>query len=185
MPFNFKQLSLPEVILVEPKVWGDERGFFVETYKQSDFAAAGIEECFVQDNLSRSSKGVLRGLHYQKKPKAQGKLIRCHRGSIFDVAVDIRKGSPTYAKWVGVELSEENGLLLYVPEGFAHGFVVLSDYADLFYKCTEEYSPENDAGIIWNDPAINISWPVEAPQLSPKDSRLPLLAEADNNFEFG
>ncbi|TAN45726.1 MAG: dTDP-4-dehydrorhamnose 3,5-epimerase [Nitrospirae bacterium] len=185
MPFIFKPLALSEVVLIEPKIIGDSRGFFTETYKLSDFAAAGIEARFVQDNLSRSSKGVLRGLHYQKRPKAQGKLICCPRGRIFDVAVDIRKGSPTYSKWVGVELSEENRRMLYVPEGFAHGFVVLSDYADLSYKCTGEYSPENDAGIIWNDPAIDILWPVETPLLSPKDSRLPLLAEADNNFESG
>ncbi|MBF0329333.1 MAG: dTDP-4-dehydrorhamnose 3,5-epimerase [Nitrospirae bacterium] len=183
MPFSFKKLELQDVILIEPKVIGDDRGFFIETYKQTDFAAAGIEECFVQDNLSRSAKGVLRGLHYQKNPKSQGKLIRCPKGSIFDVAVDIRKGSPTYAKWVGVELSEENKRMLYVPKGFAHGFIVLSDYADLFYKCTDEYSPEHDAGIIWSDPTINISWPFEAPLLSPKDTRLPLLVDADNNFE--
>lgn len=184
MPFTFKRLALPEVILIEPKFFRDERGFFVETYKHSDFAAEGIKEYFVQDNNSRSSRDVLRGLHYQKAPKAQGKLIRCLSGSIFDVAVDIRKGSANYGQWVGIELSEQNGLMLYVPPGFAHGFLVTSDNAEITYKCTEEYSPANDAGIAWNDPDINVLWPVERPVISEKDRRLPLLKNADNNFEF-
>lgn len=175
MPFRFERLEIPEVILIEPKVFSDERGFFMETYKYSNFAAFGIKERFVQDNHSRSVKGVLRGLHYQRPPKAQGKLVRVLVGEIFDVAVDIRKGSPTYGKWVGVMLSAENRWMLYIPPGFAHGFCVLSEEAEVTYKVTEEYSPEHDAGIIWNDPEIGIDWPVEQPILSAKDAGLPPL----------
>jgi dTDP-4-dehydrorhamnose 3,5-epimerase len=184
MPFAFKNLLIPEIILVEMKVFADDRGFFMETYKHSEFANHGIKEYFVQDNHSRSSKNVLRGLHYQKNPKAQGKLVRCIAGRIFDVAVDIRKGSPTYGKWVGAELSSENNYMLYIPPGFAHGFVVLSDFAEILYKCTEEYSAENDRGIIWNDPDIKIKWPTESPILSEKDQKNPLLKDADNNFIY-
>lgn len=136
MPFRFQRLEIPEVILVEPVLFCDERGFFMETYKFSDFSAFGIKERFVQDNHSRSIKGVLRGLHYQNPPRAQGKLVRVIRGEVFDVAVDIRKGSPTYGRWVGVVLSEENKLMLYVPPGFAHGFCVLSEVTEVVYKCT-------------------------------------------------
>jgi len=185
MPFSFKSLSLPEALLIETRLFRDDRGFFMETYKHSEFVAAGIREHFVQDNRSRSAKSVLRGLHYQKKPKAQGKLVRCLEGSIYDVAVDIRKGSPDYGRWAGAELSAGNNLMLYIPPGFAHGFVVLSDAAEILYKCTEEYSPENDRGIIWNDPEVNIAWPVKDPLLSPKDGCLPLLGDADNNFLYG
>lgn len=184
MPFEFRKLEIPEIILVTPRIFSDARGFFMETYKLSDFSSAGITEYFVQDNHSRSEKNVLRGLHYQKSPKAQGKLIRCLRGRIFDIAVDIRKGSPTYGKWVSAELSEENNRMLYIPPAFAHGFVVLSDIAEIMYKCTEEYAPEEDRGILWNDPALNIAWPVKDPVLSEKDSRLPLLSAADNSFEY-
>lgn len=184
MPFVFKNLLIPEIILVEPKVFADERGFFIEIYKRSDFANHGIKEYFVQDNHSRSSKDVLRGLHYQKDPKAQGKLVRCTSGRIFDVAVDIRKGSPTYGRWVGVELSSENNYMLYIPQGFAHGFVVLSDFAEMLYKCTEEYSAENERGIIWNDPDIKIKWPLKNPILSERDQKNPLLKNADNNFIY-
>lgn len=184
MPFDFQRLSIPEVILICPDVFTDERGFFLEVYKYSDFSEAGIKEYFVQDNQSRSIKGVLRGLHFQKNPKAQGKLVRCLKGKIFDVAVDIRKNSPTYGKWIGIELSEENNYMLYIPPAFAHGFVVLSDVADVLYKCTEEYSPENDRGIIWNDPMINIKWPAKDLILSEKDKKLPLLQDADNNFYY-
>lgn len=184
MPFNFKHLRIPEVVIVEPKIFGDPRGFFMETYKHSDFVRAGIAEHFVQDNHSRSSGGVLRGLHYQIAPHAQGKLVRCLRGAVYDVAVDIRKNSPTFGSWVEVELSEENGLMLYVPPGFAHGFLVLSDSADVLYKCTAEYCPEDDRGIIWNDPDLNIHWPINTPSLSEKDSRHPRLRDADNNFEY-
>ena len=156
----------------------------METYKYSDFARTGIREHFVQDNYSRSSMGVLRGLHYQKHPNAQGKLVQCTKGKIFDVAVDIRKGSPTFSQWVSAELSEENNLMLYVPPAFAHGFVVLSESADVIYKCTKEYAPEGDRGIIWNDPDLGILWPVKDPVLSEKDSKHPLLKDADNNFEY-
>jgi dTDP-4-dehydrorhamnose 3,5-epimerase len=184
MPFEFEETAIPGVVVVRPRAFGDDRGFFVETYKQSDFAGAGIAGRFVQDNHSRSSRGVLRGLHFQKDPKAQGKLVRCVGGAIFDVAVDIRKGSPSYARWVGMELSEQNGLMLYVPPGFAHGFLTLSEKADVIYKCTEEYAAELDRGVIWNDPEIGIDWPVATPLLSSKDGRLPLLSHADNNFVF-
>lgn len=184
MPFHFKNLEIPEIILIDTKVFKDERGFFMEIYKHSEFARNGIEEHFVQDNYSRSSIGVLRGLHYQKNPNAQGKLVHCVKGKIFDVAVDIRKGSPTYGQWAGVELSEENRLMLYVPPAFAHGFVVLSESADIMYKCTREYSPADDRGIIWNDPDINIRWPVSSPLLSEKDGSHPALKDAENNFKY-
>ncbi len=175
MPFDFKQLSIPDVILIEPRVLTDERGFFMETYKYSDFAKMGIREKFVQDNHSMSIKSVLRGLHYQENPKAQGKLVRCLKGRIFDVAVDIRSSSHSYTQWVGIELSEENHSMLYIPAGFAHGFLVLSQMAEVVYKCTEEYSPEHDSGIIWNDPKININWPISDPIISEKDKNLPRL----------
>ena len=182
MPFKFSRLEIPDVILVEPLPFMDNRGVFMELYKYSDFAQAGIKEYFLQDNYSRSAKNVLRGLHYQKHPRAQGKLIRCLKGSIFDVAVDMRKGSPTYSRWVGVELSENNNLMLYIPPAFAHGFVVLSDFAEVLYKCTEEYYSEYERGIIWNDPDVSIKWPVHNPILSEKDKGLPMLKDVGNNF---
>ncbi len=185
MPFEFQTLEIPDIILIKPILFSDERGFFLETYKESDFFNAGIDVRFVQDNHSMSKKGVLRGLHYQKEPSAQGKLIRCIRGEIWDVAVDIRKGSPWYGRWIGVNLSEENRLMLYIPSGFAHGFCVLSDVAEILYKTTSEYSPEHDRGIIWNDPELNIKWPIDNPLLSPKDAGLPFLKDADNNFIYG
>jgi len=184
MPFTYKKLDIPEVILIEPKVFSDPRGFFMETYKHSDFVHVGIQENFVQDNFSRSQKGVLRGLHFQKNPNAQGKLVQCLKGRIFDVTVDIRKGSPSFGRWVSVELSEENKRMLYIPPSFAHGFVVLSETADVIYKCTKEYSPEDDRGIIWNEPDVNIPWPVRDPVLSEKDAHHPLLKDADINFEY-
>ena len=184
MGFVFKKLEIPDVILIKPEVFEDERGFFMETYKISDFKNAGIEYNFVQDNHSRSKKGVLRGLHYQLEPMAQGKLIRCIRGRIWDVVVDIRKGSPWYGKWIGVELSEENKLMLWIPPGFAHGFVALENDTEVIYKVTKEYAPELDRGIIWNDPDIGIEWPVDNPILSEKDSKLPRLKEAENNFVY-
>jgi dTDP-4-dehydrorhamnose 3,5-epimerase len=184
MPFKFSRLEIPDIILVEFLPFKDNRGVFMELYKYSDFARAGIREYFLQDNYSKSVKNVLRGLHYQKYPKAQGKLVRCLKGRIFDVAVDIRNGSPTYGRWVGVELLGNNNIMLYIPPAFAHGFIVLSSLADVMYKCTEEYNPENDRGIIWNDPDININWPVKKPILSEKDRRLPLLKDADNNFTY-
>jgi len=181
MPFEFEPLAIPEVILIKPKVFSDERGFFLESYKKSDFEKAGITYEFIQDNHSASKKGVLRGLHYQKKPAVQGKLVRCIRGTIFDVAVDIRADSPTFGKWVGVYLSEENKHMLWIPPGFAHGFLVVSDYAEVIYKVSHsEYSPTHDAGILWNDPDIAIEWPlhlVEEVILSNKDKNLPKLRE--------
>ncbi|GAB4487436.1 MAG: dTDP-4-dehydrorhamnose 3,5-epimerase [Thermodesulfovibrionales bacterium] len=182
MPFTFEKTSLPGVVLIIPQVFGDERGFFIETYKQTDFVAAGITEQFVQDNHSSSVRGVLRGLHFQQHPHAQGKLVRCIRGSIFDVAVDVRKGSPTFGRWTGVELSSGNHRMLYVPQGFAHGFVTLSDVAEVMYKCTAEYRPESDRGVLWSDPEIRIDWPVKDPVLSAKDAVLPLLKDADNDL---
>ena len=184
MPFDFKKQTIPEIILIKPEVFTDERGYFMEAYKHSDFDRAGILEYFVQDNCSKSSQFVLRGLHYQKNPKAQGKIVYCLKGKIFDVAVDIRRGSPTYTQWLSIELSEDNNLMLYIPPGFAHGFIVLSKTAEVIYKCTEEYSPENEKGIIWNDLDIKISWPVENPVLSEKDKKLPTLRAADNNFRY-
>jgi len=178
MPFTFKSLDIAEVILVEPKVFEDDRGFFMETYKMPDFVASGIRGNFVQDNFSRSSRGVLRGLHYQNPPFTQGKLVRVVRGEIFDVAVDIRKGSPTYGKWVKTILSEENKNMLYIPEGFAHGFCVLSEIAEVAYKSTGIYSHRAEAGIIYNDADLNIDWPIEEPILSSKDKKWPTLREA-------
>jgi len=184
MPFAFKRLAIPGVVLIEPKFFEDERGFFMETYKMPDFVAAGIKVNFVQENHSRSTKGVLRGLHYQNPPFAQGKLVRAVRGEIFDVAVDIRKGSPTWGKWVGVILSEKNKNILYVPAGLAHGFCVLSETADVTYKTTNVYSPQSEAGIIWNDKELNIEWPVKEPILSGKDKNLPTLRNADIKFYY-
>ena len=178
MPFEFKRLEIEDVVLVEPKAFGDERGFFMESYKKSDFVANGIDIEFNQDNHSSSTKGVLRGLHYQLAPKGQAKLIRCIDGEIFDVAVDIRKSSPTFGKWVGERLSAENKKMLFIPEGFAHGFVVLSDRAQLVYKASNEYSKEHDRGVAWNDPDININWGIDfKPILSEKDKHQPLLKD--------
>ena len=178
MPFEFRKLAIKDVILVIPKVFDDERGFFLEGYKKSDFFANGITVEFNQDNHSKSSKGVLRGLHYQIAPKAQAKLVRCISGEIFDVAVDIRKNSDTYGHWVGEKLSAENKHMLFIPEGFAHGFVVLSDRAELLYKASNEYSKEHDRGILWNDKDININWGIDfEPILSEKDKHQPKLCE--------
>lgn len=181
---EFSRTSLPGVVLITPKVHGDDRGFFLESYKKSVFIANEIDEEFVQDNHSRSVYGVLRGLHYQLNPKAQGKLVRCVSGQIFDVAVDIIHGSPSYGKWVGYELSAANKSILYIPPGFAHGFLTLSDTAELIYKTTNEYSKEYDRGIMYNDPAIGIKWPELSSEmiLSGKDLVLPLLKDAENNF---
>jgi len=184
MPFEFQRLEIPEIVLIKPKVFGDERGFFMETFKRSDFERFGIREEWVQDNHSRSKKGVLRGLHYQLNPKAQAKLVRVVKGAVFDVAVDIRKGSPTYGKWVSVILSEENKYMIYIPKGFAHGACTLADDTEIIYKVSDFYSPEHEAGIIWNDPSLNIDWPVKRPILSERDSKWPTLKRADNNFSY-
>jgi dTDP-4-dehydrorhamnose 3,5-epimerase len=184
MPFSFQRLAISDVTLIEVRAFEDERGLFMETYRASEFAANGIARPFVQDNYSYSTRGVLRGLHYQKEPAAQGKLLRVVLGAIYDVAVDIRHGSPTYGQWVGEVLSAENRRQLYVPPGFAHGFCVLGDAAGLAYKVTADYAPDLDRGIRWDDPQIGIDWPLIEPVLSPKDAALPLLADADNDFAW-
>lgn len=184
MPFKFKKLEIPEVMLVETQAFTDERGYFMEGFKESIFKTNGIDIKSVQDNYSHSIKGVLRGLHYQKIPKAQAKLVMALKGEIFDVAVDIRIGSPTYGRWVGEILSERNHRLLYVPEGFAHGFFVISDEADVLYKVSSEYSPEDERGILWNDPELHIKWPTNKPIMTKKDFELPLLKNTDNNFVY-
>lgn len=167
--------SLPGVLIVEPRVFGDDRGFFLETYHADKFREAGLPDTFLQDNHSRSARNVLRGLHYQE-PNPQGKLVRAVRGAIFDVAVDIRPDSAHFGKWFGVELNEENKRMLWVPEGFAHGFCVVSDSADVVYKCTRVYEPQHDHSLAWNDPEIAIDWPVREPLLSAKDAAAPGLA---------
>ena len=178
------QRELPDVVLIEPKAFGDDRGWFMETYKRSEFAANGIAVEFRQDNHSRSTvKGVMRGLHYQKDPAAQGKLVRCVVGAVYDVAVDIRRGSPTYGRWVATELTAENRRMLWVPVGFAHGFCTLTDVSEVVYKATGEYSAPHDRAVRWNDPALGIRWPTDSPVLSTKDAQAPLLADADNNFQ--
>jgi len=174
---RFDETSLPGVVLIEPDVLGDDRGFFMETWNAARFREAGLDLRFVQDNQSRSARGVLRGLHYQE-PNAQGKLVRCARGALFDVAVDIRRGSPTFGRWYGVELSEQNRLMLWIPPGFAHGFCALTDMADLVYKCTAFYDAASDRAIRWDDPEIGIAWPVTAPTLSAKDAGAPRLQDA-------
>lgn len=178
MPFEFERQKIKDVILIKPKVFGDARGFFMETYKKSDFYANGIDAEFNQDNHSKSSKGVLRGLHYQANPYGQAKIVRCGRGRIYDVAVDIRPKSPTFGKYVKVELSEENKHMLYIPVGFAHGFVALSDEVELLYKASGEYNPGADRGVLWCDKDINIDWEIDfEPLLSEKDSKQPTLKE--------
>ncbi len=179
MPFIFKQLEIDGVILIEPRVFDDGRGFFIEAYKKPEFVEAGIDQEFVQDNHSRSMRGVLRGLHFQKPPFAQGKLLRAVRGEIFDVAIDIRRDSSSYGKWVSVILSEDNKKMLYVPEGFAHGFMVISDMAEVMYKTTSIYSRESEAGIIWNDLDLGINWPLDEVILSERDRNWPTLKKAD------
>ena len=176
MPFQFLPLAIPDVIMVEPRVFTDERGFFAETYKRSEFAAHGIPD-FVQDNASHSVRGVLRGLHYQRPPQAQGKLVTVLRGEVFDVAVDIRHGSPTFGQWVGVTLSDQRRQMVYIPAGFAHGFCVLSEEAVFAYKCTAEYSPETELGVRFDDPDLAIDWPIADPLVSAKDAAHPRLRD--------
>lgn len=182
MPYTVIRTDIPDVLILEPKVFGDARGFFFESYNQRDFeTATGLHGlAFVQDNHSRSRRGVLRGLHYQLPPKAQGKLVRVVRGAVFDVAVDIRRDSPTFGRWVGVELSESNHRQLWIPPGFAHGFLVLSDEADFLYKTTDYYSPEHECCIRWDDPTLAIAWPLakSVPVISAKDSAGLLISEA-------
>ncbi len=178
---KFTALAIPDVILIEPKVFGDERGFFYESFNQKDFEdATGLSPDFVQDNHSKSVKGVLRGLHYQLPPKAQGKLVRVAEGEVFDVAVDIRENSPTYGQWIGETLSAENKKQLWIPEGFAHGFLTLSETAEFLYKTSDYYEPEYERSIIWNDEEIAIQWPANiVPQLSGKDLIASPLKQAE------
>ena len=174
--FEFIKQDIEDVILIKPKVYGDNRGFFAETYKKSEFVQNGIVDEFVQDNHSKSSAHVLRGLHYQAKPYGQAKLVRCTKGRIYDVAVDLRVNSKTFKKYVKVELSEENKQMLYIPNGFAHGFVVLSDEAELIYKTSFEYAPQADRGVLWCDKTINVNWEIDfEPILSEKDKNQPNL----------
>ncbi|WP_372915633.1 dTDP-4-dehydrorhamnose 3,5-epimerase [Sandarakinorhabdus sp.] len=177
---NILETALPGVLIIEPKVFGDARGFFLESWNHHAFAAAGLTMDFVQDNHSRSARGVLRGLHYQLE-NPQGKLVRVTQGAVFDVAVDIRRSSPYFGQWVGAELSADNHRMLWIPPGFAHGFLVLSETADFLYKCTTLYHPASDRGIGWDDPTIGIAWPDTgmAPQLSGKDAAAPRLAHAE------
>ena len=169
-------LELPGVHFIEPRVWGDDRGFFLETFHAQKYAEAGVRRPLVQANHSHSRRGVLRGLHRQAI-QPQGKLIYVVRGAIWDVAVDIRRGSPAFGKWVGRELNDRNKAQMYVPEGCLHGFVVLSEEVDVIYQCTDLYHPKGEVGVIWNDPGIGIDWPIADPQLSPKDAVLPRLAD--------
>jgi len=176
---NVIDTALPGVRLIEPKVFSDDRGYFLESWNARAFADAGIDAAFVQDNHSRSARGVLRGLHYQIV-EPQGKLVRVVSGAVYDVAVDIRRSSLNFGKWFGAELSADNKRMMWVPPGFAHGFIVLSETADFLYKCTTFYAPAHDRGIAWNDPAIDIGWPLAGtPQLSAKDAAAPRLADAE------
>ncbi|MBF0386748.1 MAG: dTDP-4-dehydrorhamnose 3,5-epimerase [Candidatus Omnitrophica bacterium] len=184
MPFDFKPSVLPEVIVVEPRFFSDTRGGFAEIFRHSDFLAQGIDLTVLQGNLSVSSKDVLRGLHYQLNPRSQAKLVSVLKGEVFDVAVDIRRGSPTFGAWVGERLSEVNRKMLYVPAGFAHGFCTLSDEAEIIYYCSAEYAPDLERCIIWNDPDLNIAWPEKSPVLSPRDKEGVPLANAQINFEY-
>jgi dTDP-4-dehydrorhamnose 3,5-epimerase len=184
--FKFQKLDIEGLYIVEPKVFGDERGYFMETYHYEDFKAAGIDREFVQDNQSLSKKGVLRGLHYQKE-HPQGKLVRVFKGTVFDVAVDLRKNSKTYGKWQGVILSDENKKMFYIPEGFAHGFLVLSEEAVFSYKCTDFYHPEEEDGFLWNDPEIGIEWPIEENMqltFSEKDKKYQSFRESGFAFDL-
>jgi len=178
MALNYEKLKIPDLILIKPKIIHDDRGFFLEKYKQSDFEEIGLP-VFKQDNYSSSKKGVIRGLHYQLPPHAQGKLVSVVKGSVWDVAVDIRKSSKTFGQWVGVELNEENNLSFFIPPGFAHGFVALSDDVHLLYKCTAEYSASHERGIRFDDNDLNIDWKISNPILSPKDKECPGIKEIE------
>jgi dTDP-4-dehydrorhamnose 3,5-epimerase len=177
MSLKVTETALPGVLVLEPRVFVDDRGYFFEIYRQDRYAEAGLDVAFVQDNFSRSIRGTLRGLHFQE-PKAQGKLVQALRGNIYDVIVDVRRGSPTFGKWIVVELSGETPKQIWIPPGYAHGFCVTSDSADFHYKCTAPYAPEAEQAIRWDDPALGIQWPVSKPLLSKKDAVAPLLADA-------
>ena len=184
MASRFQKLKIPGLVYVESDIFGDDRGFFAEIYKASLFKTNGIKTPFVQVNHSKSARGVLRGLHYQNPPRAQGKLVSVVAGEVFDVAVDIRKGSSSYGQWHGVNLSAAKKNMLYIPEGFAHGFCTISPTAEVIYYCTDEYSPEHEGGVIYNDPALGIDWPVKDPVLSSKDQKFPVLNKAVNHFKY-
>lgn len=184
--FKFIETKIKDLYIIEPKVFGDNRGYFMETYSKKAFNESGLTMEFVQDNESRSKKGVLRGLHFQTK-HTQGKLVRVTDGAVYDVAVDLRKGSPTYGQWEGILLTAENKKQFYVPEGFAHGFLVVSDYATFNYKCTDFYAPEYDGGVLWNDPDIGVEWPLEGIEeilLSEKDKNQKRLKDVNLPFEY-
>lgn len=175
---------IPDLFVIEPRVFGDHRGYFFESYSKSVFEQAGIEAEFVQDNESFSSAGVVRGLHFQAPPKAQGKLVRVQKGRVLDVVVDIRKGSPTYGEHFAIELSGENKKMLWIPPGFAHGFATLEDDTVFLYKCTDTYSPEHEGSILWNDDNLGINWQVKSPKLSEKDQKGPNFVEFDSPFDY-
>jgi dTDP-4-dehydrorhamnose 3,5-epimerase len=181
MRFLFRTTAIPGILLIEPPVAGDARGFFMETYKRSEFAGAGIDDVFLQENHSRSERGVLRGMHYQTPPYSQSKLIRVLSGEIYDVAVDIRQNSPTAGQWVGMPLSAENRQMIYLPDWCAHGFCVVSDYAEVAYMTTAEYAPTHESGFMWNDPQLAIAWPVSSPTLSARDGQWPPFALERSN----
>lgn len=181
---NIISTNISGLFIIEPKVFPDKRGFFLESYNQKDFAAAGLNSVFIQDNHSRSVKDTIRGLHFQKPGFAQAKLVRCTLGEVYDVAVDLRRSSPTFKQWFGVILSAENKKQFYIPKGFAHGFAVLSDTAEFQYKCDDYYAPQTEAGILWNDPELNIDWPVSKPLISEKDQKNPLLKDLPTDIFF-
>ncbi len=184
MPFEFKDTPLQGVKIIQLRLFKDDRGFFMETYKKSDFENAGINEEFIQDNHSFSSKGVLRGIHFQSEPHAQGKLVQVIKGTVWDVAVDLIPGSSTYGKWYSIELTEENGTMFYIPPGFGHAFLTLEENTHFLYKCTAEYNPQSDGGVRWNDPELAIAWPLEKgaePIVSDKDQILPFFKDLINN----
>jgi dTDP-4-dehydrorhamnose 3,5-epimerase len=184
MPFKVAETEIPDVKVIDPVYFPDERGYFMESFKKSDFSSMGIERDFRQDNHSFSVAGTLRGLHFQRPPYSQAKLVRAVVGRIIDVAVDVRVGSPTYGKYVSRELSAENHLMLWIPEGFAHGFLALTD-AVVLYKATSEYNKGSEGGLIWNDPDVGVKWPVDVPVLSQKDRQWPTLRELKSNFIYG
>ncbi len=175
MPFEFRRLEIPDALLIKPKVFEDDRGFFLETYRKDDMEKAGVDAEFVQDNHSRSLRGVLRGLHFQKEPYAQAKIVRCTRGTIYDVLVDLRRRSPSFSRYLGIVLSEESRDMIYVPRGCAHGFLVLSDLAEVVYKVDNVYAPECEGGLVWNDPEVSVSWPLQDPVISERDRLWPTL----------
>lgn len=184
MPVKVVPTVIDGVVVVESPVFGDERGYFTEVFVESKFAEAGLPTTFVQDNLSKSSKGTLRGMHYQIEPNAQGKLVYALAGAVFDVAVDLRKGSPTFGKWVSQELRGGSGVALWIPAGFAHGFIALEDDSLLFYKCTGPWDRHAERSLAYNDPTVGIEWPIEPTTISPKDSQAPALDQAEYNFRY-